>query len=126
MRTQTLFFTLVYRATKLNQYLFVGCFGVFAIPFTLSVELVGNKYKTIVGALYQVPFALGEILIGLAAMGIRDYRWFQTVLAIPCILMLGLYFIIPESPRWLITKKRYKEAQEIIESAAKFNKVQNN
>ena len=70
-----------------------------------------------------MPYALGEVLIGLAALGIRDYRWFQTALAIPCILMLGLYFIIPESPRWLISKKRYKEAREVIERAAKFNKV---
>jgi OCT family organic cation transporter-like MFS transporter 4/5 len=78
------------------------------------------------GLLFQVPFALGEILIGLAAMAIRDYRWFQTALAIPCIVMLGLYIIIPESPRWLISKKRYKEAKQVIESAAKFNKVGNN
>ena len=99
--------------------------GVFAIPFTLNVELVGHKYKTLAGLLFQVPFALGEILIGLAAWGIRDYRWFQTALAIPCIIMMGLYIIIPESPRWLITKKRYKEAQEVIKSAAKFNKVEN-
>ena len=97
--------------------------GVFAIPFTLNVELVGLRYRTIVGLLFQVPFAIGEIIIGLCAMGIRDYRWFQTSLAIPAAVMLLLYFIIPESPRWLIEKKRYKEARKVIESAAKFNKV---
>ena len=107
---------------KLMRHL-LGSIGVFAIPFTLNVELVGNKYKTIVGLLYQTPFAIGEVLIGVAALFIRDYRWFQTALAIPCVLMLGLYFIIPESPRWLITKKKYKEAQKVIMSAAKFNKV---
>ena len=97
--------------------------GVFAIPFTLNVELVGLKYKTIVGLLFQVPFAIGEILIGLCAMYVRDYRWFQTALAIPHAVMLLLYFVIPESPRWLIQKKKYKEARKIIERAAKFNKV---
>ena len=112
--------------TKVEK-IFVACYlgsiGVFAIPFTLNVELVGNKYKTIAGLLYQTPFALGEIVIGLIAIGVRDYRWFQTALAIPCVAMLGLYFIIPESPRWLIKKGKYKEAQKIIKSAAKFNKV---
>ena len=97
--------------------------GVFAIPFTLNVELVGLKYKTIVGLLFQVPFAIGEILIGLCAMYVRDYRWFQTALAIPHAVMLLLFFVIPESPRWLIQKKKYKEARKVIESAAKFNKV---
>ena len=93
------------------------------MPFTLNVELVGNKYKTIVGLLYQLPFAIGEIIIGLIAIGVRDYEMFSIVLAIPCFVMLGLYFIIPESPRWLIEKKRYKEAASVIKSAAKFNKV---
>ena len=97
--------------------------GVFAIPFTLNVELVGLKYKTIVGLLFQVPFAIGEILIGLCAMYVRDYRWFQTALAIPHAVMLLLFFVIPESPRWLIQKKKYKEARKVIECAAKFNKV---
>ena len=97
--------------------------GVFAIPFTLNVELVGLKYKTIVGLLFQVPFAIGEILIGFCAMYVRDYRWFQTALAIPHAVMLLLFFVIPESPRWLIQKKKYKEARKVIESAAKFNKV---
>ena len=101
----------------------LGSIGVFAIPFTLNVELVGIKYKTIVGLLYQTPFALGEMVVGALAIGVRDYRLFHTALAIPCFAMLGLYFIIPESPRWLINKKRYKEAQKVIKSAAKFNKV---
>ena len=103
--------------------MYLGSIGVFAIPFTLNVEIMGDKYKTIVGLLYQVPFAIGEVLIGLAAIWIRDYRWFQTALAIPCFIMLGLYFVIPESPRWLISKKKYKEARKVIEKAAKFNNV---
>ena len=106
-----------------NDRYLLGAMGVFAIPFTLNVELVGLKYKTIVGLLFQVPFAIGEILIGLCAMYVRDYRWFQTALAIPHAVMLLLFFIIPESPRWLIQKKKYKEARKVIESAAKFNKV---
>ena len=87
------------------------------------MELVGNKYKTIVGLLYQVPFALGEVLIGLIAIGVRDYEMFSIILAAPCFAMLALYFVIPESPRWLIAKERYKEAESVIKRAAKFNKV---
>ena len=36
--------------------------------------------------------------------------------------MLGLYWVIPESVRWLIGKGRLEEAKEIIEVAARENK----
>ena len=75
------------------------------------------------GIFYQVPWALGEIVLGLLAMGVRDYRWYQTLLAAPMVIMLGIMYFIPESPRWLIRKKKYKEAQDIITKAAKFNGV---
>jgi len=35
-----------------------------------------------------------------------------------------MYRIMPESPRWLISKGRYKEASKIVEKIAKVNKVQ--
>ena len=41
----------------------------------------------------------------------------------PLFLQLLLYFVLPESPRWLIATGRYKQAKETIEKAAKMNKV---
>ena len=101
----------------------IGSIGVFAVPFTLLIELVGNKYKTLSGIFFEIPWAIGEISLGLLAMGIRDYRWYQTALTIPCVIMLGVLYFIPESPRWLIQKKKYKEAQMVIQKAADFNQV---
>ena len=77
----------------------------------MNLELVGNKYATMTGIFFEIPWALGEIVLGVLAMGIRDYRWYQTVLAAPMIVMLGVFYFIPESPRWLI-KKRNTRKQE--------------
>ena len=35
------------------------------------MELVGSKRKTLVGNMIQVPFAIGESILGLVAYGIR-------------------------------------------------------
>ena len=101
----------------------LGGIGVFVVPFTLSMELVGNKYKTAVGLIFHVPYSIGQVILGVLAIWVRDYRIYQIVLSIPCFVLLGLYFVIPESPRWLIAKKKYTEAVNVIKRAEKFNKV---
>ena len=58
-------------------------------------------------------------------MDIRDWKMLQIVVSAPLFLLLLLYFVLPESPRWLIATGRYKEAKELIEKAAKMNKVSN-
>jgi hypothetical protein len=51
----------------------------FLITFGLSVELVGNKRKTLVGNLAQGWFAVGEALVGVLALGIREWRTLQVI-----------------------------------------------
>ena len=101
----------------------IGAQGTFLMSFALSVELVGSKRKTLVGNMIQVPFAIGEAIVGLVAIGIREWNIFQIVISAPLFLILILYWILPESPRWLISTGRYKEAKKVIEKAAQMNKV---
>lgn len=87
------------------------------------MELVGSKRKTLIGNLVQIPFAIGEAIVGLIAFGIRDWKTLQIVASAPLFSLLLLYFILPESPRWLIATGRYEEAKKTIERAARMNKV---
>ena len=92
------------------------------MPFNLVVELVGRKYKSRIGIL-QAPFAIGEVLVSFIAYTIRDWKTFQIVVSAPLFLLLLLYFIVPESPRWLIATGRLTEAKDILEKASRKNKV---
>ena len=92
------------------------------MPFNLVVELVGRKYKSKIGIL-QAPFAIGEVLVSFTAWMIRDWITFQIVVSAPLFLLLLLYFIIPESPRWLIATRRFDEAKEVLEKASRKNNV---
>jgi len=85
------------------------------------VEATGKKYRTMIGVLYHAFFSLGCVLLGFVAYYIRSWRTLHLVLGIPAFFPLVLYWL-PESPRWLITKKRYSEARKVIENAAKMNK----
>ena len=93
------------------------------MAFNLSIELVGPKKKTMIGILIQAPFAIGEVIVSFTAWMIRDWKTFQIVVSAPLFLLLLLYFIIPESPRWLIATGRLTEAKDILEKASRKNKV---
>ena len=91
-------------------------------PFTLIIELVGPEYRTLVGIGLNIPFALGEASVGVLAWLIPDWRLFQYITAIPIFVFCLIHFVIPESPRWLITKHKYKELNNVIRKMAKMNK----
>lgn len=43
-----------------------------------------------------------------------SWRWMFASEAVPTLLFMGLLFFIPESPRWLVSKKREEEAAVIL------------
>jgi len=99
----------------------MGGIGTFMVTFVLAVEFVGPRYTTFIGIAIEIPFALGEMLLGLEAYYIRDWRTLQMVAYLPLLALVVLWFLVPESPRWLIASDRPEEATEIIKRAAKIN-----
>lgn len=58
--------------------------------FRLSaVEFIGAKWRTFVGIIIEVPFALGEAMTGILAIFIRDWRWLQVAVTAPAFLLLS-------------------------------------
>ena len=52
---------------------------------------------------------------------VREWKFLQLVTHIPTLLLLGSYFIVPESVRWLNSKERYVEVKKILTNRAKLN-----
>ena len=86
----------------------MGGLGTFVVAFVLAVEYTGLKFTMFVGIVIAIPFAIGEFILGIEAYYIRDWKTLQTVSSIPWLILVPiLWFCVPESPRWLIAKKRY-------------------
>ncbi len=68
--------------------------GCFMISFVICVEFVGVKYTMLVGIVIEIPFALGELLLGLEAYIFRDFMALQLVkikrCAVQMFIILGL------------------------------------
>ena len=92
--------------------------GAFVLAFTMSLEYSGVRervpcfpwvtWSTMLSNIIGLPFALGESLPPLFAMGLKDWKTFQaavsSLIAFSCIV----WFFLPESPR-LVIKNGDKE-----------------
>lgn len=96
--------------------------GAYQTIIILVMELVGKSKRVLCMVLIAVSFALGEILLGVAAYFVRDWRMLQFLISAPAILFFSYYWLIPESPRWLIARKDLEAAEEIISKMALKNK----
>ncbi|KAK9884735.1 hypothetical protein WA026_007580 [Henosepilachna vigintioctopunctata] len=97
--------------------------GTMVTSFVLIMELIGTKWRTTIGILYQIPFDLGHLSLALFGFLIRDWKYLQVAISAPSLFLVAYYWILPESPRWLITAGRTKNAVEVLEKGAKFNNL---
>ncbi|XP_023935695.2 organic cation transporter protein-like [Bicyclus anynana] len=97
--------------------------GTFSSSYVFAAELVGPKYRVITSAICSSMFAVGLVVLGGVAWLITDWRYMIMALHIPCFLIIVYYWIFSESVRWLLSKKRYPEAQKILENVARVNKT---
>jgi len=107
--------------------------GAFVLAFTMSLEYSGVvesvpclpwvTWSTLLANFIGIPFAIGETVPVFLAMGLKEWRTFQAagsaIIALACLV----WFVLPESPRWLIANGKHEQAKILIEKAAVMNNV---
>ncbi|XP_043837253.1 solute carrier family 22 member 4 [Dromiciops gliroides] len=102
----------------------MGQISNYVVAFILGTEILGKSVRIIFSTLgVCIFFAIGYMLLPLFAYFIRDWRMLLLALTVPGVLCVPLWWVIPESPRWLISQGRFEEAEVIIQKAAKMNNV---
>ncbi|XP_042306568.1 solute carrier family 22 member 3 isoform X3 [Sceloporus undulatus] len=95
--------------------------GTWMTAFVIVTEIVGSEDRRIVGIIIQVFFTLGVIILPGIAYLIPTWKGIQLATTLPNFLFLLYYWLIPESPRWLLTRKQGEKALEVMQSIAKEN-----
>ncbi|XP_064131338.1 solute carrier family 22 member 4 isoform X2 [Loxodonta africana] len=102
----------------------MGQISNYVVAFILGTEILGKSVRIIFSTLGVCTFfAVGYMLLPLFAYFIRDWRMLLLALTVPGVLCVPLWWFIPESPRWLISQGRFKEAEDIIKKAAEMNSI---
>nr|KAG5706794.1 hypothetical protein BaRGS_004129 [Batillaria attramentaria] len=87
----------------------------------ISSELLGTSKRRWTSVATRISSVLVKLMITLLAFFLRDWHYFQASLAVPVVFVLAGFFFVPESPRWLVSKGRFKEAQKVLDAVAKAN-----
>ncbi|KAF5269318.1 hypothetical protein FQR65_LT02620 [Abscondita terminalis] len=98
-----------------------GSAGCYLPGFVLAMELVGPSKRTVCGITFQAGFALGIILVAGWAAIISDKQILQLVYGMHGLLLLGHWWLIDESPRWLWANGKITEAVKIIQKGLRIN-----
>ena len=93
------------------------------ISVTLFTEFLPTRHRALQNTLLQVFWALGVVIQTCLAWAMRDvsWRWYVVVSAFPAFISGATYFLIPESPLYLLIHGRKREAVAILRAVAHVN-----
>lgn len=99
-----------------------GTAGIYFSAFILVIEMIGKNKREMSAVLLNYFFSFGGALIGMTAYFDRNWRNLICWMAVPPIVFVFFYRLIPESMCWLMSNKLHSNAYKIVKKAAKDNK----
>uniref|UniRef100_A0AC35EWX1 Organic cation transporter n=1 Tax=Panagrolaimus sp. PS1159 TaxID=55785 RepID=A0AC35EWX1_9BILA len=94
---------------------------IFMTSVILGMELISASYRSMASIFAGALFATGQAILGTVAYFVTDYRMLQLYLTLPLIIFISYIWLIPESARWLVSQRRYEEADKILRMVARRN-----
>lgn len=113
-------------AQNAGNYIFARIMLGFGIPVCIvaASALIGElgypKERPVLTSLFNVSYFVGELTAAGICFGTNtiashwSWRLPSILQAAPSLLQISLVLLLPESPRWLISKDRHEEAHEIL------------
>ena len=104
-----------------HPFLFQVSSGYLVVVFVYVTEFTGIKVRTWTSMHVHAAFAVGIMVVALTGYLVRVWWIYQIILSTCTSPFLLFCWKFPETPFYLIAKGRYKEAETLLETIARFN-----
>ncbi|XP_049872509.1 organic cation transporter protein-like [Pectinophora gossypiella] len=95
--------------------------GTMLCAYILLIEISGKSFRPYVVGLEGISYVTGYFAQPIIAYYLREWRYLILVTSAPWLLVVAYYWLLPESPRWLITVGKKKQAIDLLTYIAKKN-----
>jgi len=97
-------------------------YGATNAGYTMISEVVGSKYRLLVGSFYAFPFDWSNLALTLLAYYIKHWRKIVFYASLPVFPIVIMTFMLPETARWLYATGKTEKAEQLLKKIAKINK----
>ncbi|KAI1897619.1 hypothetical protein AGOR_G00085130 [Albula goreensis] len=95
--------------------------GYLVVVFVYVTEFTGIKVRTWTSMHVHAAFAVGIMVVALVGYLVRVWWIYQIILSLSTFPFLFFCWKFPETPFYLLAKGKYQEAQELLDTIARFN-----
>lgn len=100
----------------------VNIAGIQTSSAALLAEILDPRFRTLLNLGYTAGFAIPSMLLPGVAYLLSDWKLLQLVSGLVAVACVPFMLVVQESPRWLITNGREKQAERAISKILKMNR----
>ncbi|XP_078484293.1 organic cation/carnitine transporter 2-like [Ciona intestinalis] len=114
---------------SVNIYMYITMFfasgftGIlnYMVAFVFVTEITDISKRALVGCLIGCGYTVGYMLLAPVAYFVTDWRWLMRGLSVMGLSFIPYYWLMPESPVWLLCSGRLEEAKILFRKIAEMN-----
>ncbi|XP_076342916.1 solute carrier family 22 member 4-like isoform X2 [Tachypleus tridentatus] len=81
------------------------------------MKIIDQSQRSTLGIAFQMGWAVGFLTLSVLAWFIRDWTYLQLSISVPLLALAGHWWLLPESPRFLLSHRRFQEAEHELQKA---------
>ncbi|XP_043276634.1 organic cation transporter protein-like isoform X2 [Venturia canescens] len=81
---------------------------------TTLTEASSSKHRQWMGIAFNTGYPIGMAMLSGLAYLARDWKHLQLIVSLPSLILLFHAWFMPESPRWLLSQNRRKQAHRVV------------